>query len=137
MSTDCRSWHSCCRERGRARRAGTIWLWQRLCKLPALDVLGNRQDVAIGVLEHATLSPFGAVQIPSLSCSKNPQRSKCTPFPSRAGTTSSMSKTCHPRMVNCTGLKSGALVIRTMIPLASSTRAKPSSLTNPRPSVPS
>ena len=33
-----------------------------------------------GSLNHATLSPVGAVQIPRSSCLKNPKISNCTPF---------------------------------------------------------
>ena len=59
-----------------------------------------------GSLNHATLSPVGAVQIPSSSCLKKPKISKCTPFFCSARTTFSIPVTCHPRIVNCAGVKS-------------------------------
>src|SRR6202034_4425865 len=77
-----------------------------------------------GSLNHATLSPAGAVQIPSSSCSKKPNLSNRTPFASSPATIFSMSLTCHPRIVNGAGVNC-AFATRTMIPLASRTSANP------------
>src|ERR1700735_4690574 len=60
-----------------------------------------------GSLNQATLSPVGAVHIPSASCSKKPKRSKWTPFSCSSAATFSMFLTCQPRMVNCAGVECG------------------------------
>src|SRR6202034_894514 len=90
-----------------------------------------------GSLNQATLSPVGAVQIPSSSCLKKPKISQFTPFFCRARTTFSIPETCQPRIVNFAGVKSFIFATRILIPFASSTMAKPSSSTKRSPSMPS
>src|SRR5277367_2907665 len=98
----------------------------------------SERTLPSGSLNQATLSPPGAVQMPSSGSWMNGYFSNATPRLLSQATTDSIFCTSQPRMVNAAGVDSlGTLAMRILLSPARTTRAKGSSLTNRKPSLPS